>query len=182
MATEARIKTGTKVRLNPNWDRIEFHRGAGIGIVVGKWFNDYTVSFGRTKSIHGDMIPYHVVVPGKHLIIVSHPRKGYRHPKSPTYDRVWDFTRKLHGSGINYNWDIEETGTSFRASNQYDTMDEAGYYDVAVPFTIIFPKNESMGEFKLQFESGFHKDVEKYTLREYLEDVIAYTLDELKLR
>lgn len=176
------IKTGTKVRINPKWDKIEFHRNAGVGIVVGKRHNDYTVSFGRTRSTQGDMISYRVVVPAEYLIIVSQPRKGYRHPKSPTYDRVWNFTRSLHGSGINYDWGIEETGTSFRASNQYDTMDEAGYYDIAVPFTVIFPKNESMGEFKLQFESGFHHDVEKYALREFLEDTIAYMLDELKLR
>ncbi len=183
MAKTTRIKTGTKVRLNPKWDKISFHRAAGVGTVVGTWSrNKFTVNFGTHKTTHGDTIPYELVVEPENLIVVSGAPKGYKHPKSPTMSKVNQFIGNLHGSGINYDWYVEETGSSFRASNNYDTMDEAGYYDRAVPFTVIFPKNESMGEFKLQFESGYHHDVEKYMLRDYLTDIIAYTLSDLKLR
>lgn len=177
------IRTGSKVRLNPKWDKISFHKGAGVGTVVGKWGRDkFTVNFGTHQTAGGQPVRYEVVVEPENLIVVSGAPKGYKHPKSPTMAKVRQFIEDLHGSGINYDWNIEETGTSFRASNNYDTMDEAGYYDRAVPFTVIFPKNESMGEFKLQFETGYHHDVEKYALRDYLRDTIAYTLDDLNLR
>ncbi len=177
------IKTGTKVRINPKWDKIEFHKDAGVGTVVGKWFNDYTVNFGKTKSTYGDMIKYDVVIPAEYLIIMKTAPKGYRHPKSPTFDRVWNFTRNLHGSGINYNWNVDETKTTFRASNAYDVMNEAGFLLGGADFTVVFPKGESMGEFRLEFNGDFAQRMnQRYMLRSYLEDTIAYTLDTLQLR
>lgn len=179
------IKTGTKVRLNPNWEPAKrFHQNAGVGTVVGKWGkNSFTVNFGKTKSFRGDMIPYEVVVEPKNLIIVSAAPKGYKHPKSPTYDKIYKFIGDLHGSGIDSAWSVEETKSSWRVSNSFHTMDEWGGYDGYADFTVIFPNNESMGEFKLEFNGQeAQRQNQKHMLRDYLEDTIAYTLDRLHLR
>lgn len=179
------IKTGTKVRLNMKWEPAQrLHQNAGVGTVVGKWGkNKYTVNFGVHKIHSGQIVPYEVVVEPENLIIVSATPKGYKHPKSPTFDKVWNFTRNLHGSGINYDWNVEETPTTFRASNSYDTMSESGLYDSAADFTVVFPKGESMGEFRLEFNGQLAQRMnQKYMLRDYLEDTIAYTLDRLHLR
>lgn len=110
-------------------------------------------------------------------------RNIYTNPSqhAPNADRVHRFTQRLHGSGINGDWSIEETKTSVRASNIYETMTEYGMYDSVVPFTVIFPKGEPMSNFKLQFSSGSQNQVKKYMLREYLEEEIAMTINELGL-
>ncbi len=178
------IKTGTKVRLNMKWEpAMRFHQNAGVGTVVGKFFDNFTVNFGKHQTKQGDWIPYEVVVPAKYLIIVTNAPKGYKHPMSPTMDKVETFTQNLHGSGIDGDWKIEETKSSFRASNFFHTMDEYGGYDGYADFTVIFPKGESMGEFKLEFNGQEAQRLnQKHMLREYLEDTIAYTLDRVKLR
>ena len=116
------------------------------------------------------------------LEVIKTAPKSYRHPNAPNIKSVEDFTIELHGSGIDYDWEIEETNTSFRASNAYHTMDEHGGYDSVVPFTVIFPKKASMEDFKLQFAGDSHSQhqVQKYMLREYLEDTIALTISYLE--
>lgn len=183
MAKTKQIKTGTKVRLNPKWDKISFHQSAGVGTVVGKFFDNYTVNFGKSQNRYGDWTPYDVVVPAKYLIIVTSTPRGYRHPMSPTLAKVERFTENLHGSGINYKWNIEETPSTFRASNAFDVMNEAGFDIGGADFTVVFPKGESMGEFRLEFNGNFAQKLnQRYMLRDYLQDTIAYTLDNLKLR
>lgn len=89
-------------------------------------------------------------------------------------------TEELHGSGINYDWDIEETKTSFRASNAYDPMGESGMYDSPADFTVIFPKGKDMQDFKLQFNGKVAQRMNtKHALRDYLEETIAFTIEEL---
>jgi len=180
-----RIKTGTKVRLNPNWEPAKrFHQNAGIGKVVGTWGKKFTVNFGTHRAAHsGQVMPYEVVVEPENLIIVQAAPKGYRHPKHPTLEKVESFTNQLHGSGIDGDWKIEETNTSFRASNFFHTMDEWGGYDGYADFTIIYPKKESMGEFRLEFNGQDAQRLnQKHMLREYLEETIAYALDTRNLR
>lgn len=90
------------------------------------------------------------------------------------------FTEELSGSGINYDWNIEETKTSFRASNSFDTMTEGGAYDEAADFTVIFAKKGKMEDFKLQFNGKTAQKMNaKYGLREYLDDTIATAIDDL---
>ena len=89
-------------------------------------------------------------------------------------DDVKEFCDKLHGSGINYNWHIEDKKSVITAYNNYDSMNEAGMYDYVIPFKISFPKHKPMRDFKL-FISGYA--ARKYMLKEYLEDTIVYTID-----
>jgi hypothetical protein len=112
---------------------------------------------------------------GHGMIVTSNRPRGYSHPHAPNADRVHRFTQQLHGSGIDYDWEIQETKSSIRASNSYHAMDEYGRYDRIIPFTVIFPKDEQMSNFKLTFGDSY--GAKKYGLSEYLGDEIAYTLD-----
>ena len=183
MRKEKKLRVGTKVRISSDWDKIRFHKDAGVGTVVGKWFNDLSVSFPLTQAMVAQgMTSYDVVVPAKDLIIVSHPKKGYKHADAPTMEKVENFTEKLHGSGIDYNWHIDETKSAIKATNAYHSMNDVGMYDAIINFTVSFPRNEPMGNFKLTFRSGSHRQAEKHMLREYLDDTIASVLDELGYR
>lgn len=176
-----RLRTGTHVRISPKWDKAHFHKGVGVGTIDGKWFDSYTVDFGYVPP--GAPTKYKVNVPGEFLIVTKEAPRSYKHPNSPTLAKVESFTENLHGSGINYKWSIEETKTSFRASNAYDVMNEGGFELGGAEFTVIFPKNESMGEFKFKFNSPWAQRMnQRYMLRDYLEDTIGYTLNTLNLR
>ena len=173
-----KIKIGDRVRLTKSGlaKRKEQYPGfspsATTGIVTGTGFNKkemiVAISDGEAFSL-----------PIADLSVVTSAPKGYKHPNAPTEDHVEEFTEALHGSGINYDWNIEETKTSFRATNAFDTMTEGGMYDSVVDFTVIFPKKASMEDFTLQFASGSQYQAEKHMLREYLEEIIAYTVEEL---
>lgn len=173
------IRAGTKVRLNYASDTPAIHhpsnRNLGVGTVGGKWGKtSYTVNFPKRGQL---------VLDRRDMVVVHPPNRRYVHPKSPTFDKVWNFTRNLHGSGINGQWSIEETESSFRASNFYETMNDVGMYDGVAEFTIIFPKKETMGNFKVEFngkEAQYQN--QKYMLRDFLEDTIASVLDELGMR
>lgn len=173
------LRAGTKVRLNyasdTKWIQLPVNKNLGVGTVEGKWSStSYRVNFPKRGQL---------VVGRNDLIVVQQPSKRYRHPKSPTYDKVWDFTRRLHGSGIDADWSIEETVSSFRASNSFHVLDEPGFYVGWADFTVIFPKNETMGNFTLQFNGrGAQYLAQKFMLRDYLEDTISGTLSELGLR
>lgn len=82
-----------------------------------------------------------------------------------------------HGSGINYDWTLDERKDRIYASNSYDTMDGGGFYGPAVGFNIMIPKKNPR-EFTLHFVKGDHYLAEKYMLRDYLEDIIRDALDE----
>lgn len=170
---EKNIKIGTQVRMNPKASHAKFWTGVGVGIVSGKFGKgSYEVDFGNGRVI---------VMEPKDIIVVKNPIRGYKHPNAVTMAKVEAFTEGLHVSGIDYEWKITETKTSFRASNGFHSMDEWGGYDGTTDFTVIFPKNVSMNDFSLQF-NGDQYLAQKHMLREYLEDTIVYTLDRLKLR
>ena len=78
-----------------------------------------------------------------------------------------------HGSGINGEWQITEHTDRYTASNFYEPMDEAGFYDGVAYFTLNIPKSDPPN-FKLQFNGKESQYLNrKYALREYLEDTIA---------
>ena len=81
-----------------------------------------------------------------------------------------------HGSGINYDWMLDERKDRLYASNRYDTMDEGGGYGPAVVFNVMIPKKNPR-EFTLHFGKGDHYLAEKYMLRQYLDDIIRDALD-----
>lgn len=184
MRKEKELKVGTKVKFNKDSDRVQrilpFHTGYEdkVGEVVGRFHKgDYIVDFGAHPTISGSR--YQVVLEPKDIIIVSPPKRGYKHADAPTMEKVEKFTKKLHGSGIDYDWHIDETKSAIKATNAYHTIDESGLYDPIVDFTITFPKNEPMDNFKLTFGSGSQHQAKKYMLRDYLEDTIGSVLDEL---
>jgi len=173
------ITIGTKVRpdyANSNAPYLKHpsNKNLGIGTVTGRWSN---TSFVVNFPSRGDL-----VMNPADMIVASPAPKGYRHPNSPTLSKVEKFTHSLHGSGIDYDWHIDETKSSFRARNAFHTMDGNGFYDAIIDFTVIFSKHVSMGDFKLQFGTGTDYQVKKHMLRDYLEETIAYTLDKLNLR
>jgi len=77
-----------------------------------------------------------------------------------------------HGSGIDYAWNIEDKGNYIKCENAYHTMNEDGFYDAIVDFSLIIPKDKPE-KFRLHFHGKVHYIVEKYMLRNYLEDLFA---------
>jgi len=87
-----------------------------------------------------------------------------------------------HGSGIDADWFIEDKENTYHCFNQFHCMDENGFYDGWIPFQLVLPKNNPK-DFKLHFNGlngrGWYR-VYRYNLREYLEDLFAFELGELK--
>jgi len=84
-----------------------------------------------------------------------------------------------HGSGINYDWYIENRGQYYGMYNSYDVMNEWGYEIGAASFQLIVPKNDPM-EFRLHFvgrRSGYLANY--YGLRCPLEDLFAESIREM---
>ena len=85
-----------------------------------------------------------------------------------------------HGSGINSDWTIEYRGNYIIARNSYHCMDENGFYDGWQDFSIVIEKDEYKGKYqnniRLHFHNGHYK-ADKYMLRDYLEDIIYYCLE-----
>ena len=171
-----RVQLGTKVKVLPSAGNYSFVKitedELGYGTIVSIMDrNRYKIQFESPS----DFVQTYMLF-GNEFEIISPAPRGWKHPDAPTLDSVERFTEHLHGSGIDYGWVIEETNTSFRASNAYETMTTEGFYDSTVPFTVIFPKKASIYDFKLQFGSGSRYQVQKYMLRDYLEEQIALTL------
>ncbi len=94
-----------------------------------------------------------------------------------------------HGSGINCDWEIVECKVGFMAYNSFHCMNEHGMYDGYADFYIVVSKNlETLNpgtwlerqcvDFKLRFQGKLAQAKNtKYMLREYLEDTLAYSLD-----
>ena len=97
----------------------------------------------------------------------------------PTKEFVEKFIDDLHGSGIDADWNIQETKNSFRALNSYHAMDENGFYVGWQDFVVIFLKNKDVDQFKLQFQ-GDRYLAQKFMLRDYLDDTIAFVVGEIK--
>ena len=85
-----------------------------------------------------------------------------------------------HGSGIDSEWRISENKDNIIAENQYETMNEMGYYDVGIPFKLIIPK-KNPENFKLHFASELQYYARKYMLRNYLEDQFQMAFSEAKV-
>lgn len=81
------------------------------------------------------------------------------------------------GSGINSDWQIYWQRNRVIAKNYYHTMNDAGYYDTIVGFTVAFRFDQQLGAFRLTFD-GDNKSqyaVRKYMLREFLEDTLYHS-------
>lgn len=173
------IKLGSKVKVIPGEIGYEFVRDIqeefGAATLVGildKKTDHYRILF-DTKT---DFVQSYMFY-GNELEVISPPPRGWKHPNAPTLERVKLFVDNLHGSGINYNWKIEETNTSFRASNAFDILNGDGFYEATVKFTVIFPKKASMYDFNIQFGSGSQYQARKHIIREYLESTMMYAIE-----
>lgn len=88
-----------------------------------------------------------------------------------------DFNSKIisilpHGSGINYEWNIEKKGGKVICRNAWDYMDNNGYYDDIFPFSVTFDHDD----FSVKFHGLTSKQYRKINwinLREYLEDIFS---------
>ena len=84
-----------------------------------------------------------------------------------------------NGSGIDYDWNFRENKKYIYASNAYHYMNECGFYDGVIPFTIRCPKDD-MKNFSLHFHvngAGRYR-INKGGVRDYLIDTIYYYLFE----
>ena len=74
-----------------------------------------------------------------------------------------------HGSGINYDWEINTKGNRLYVYNAWDYMDENGFYDDIFPFVVCFEN----GVFKYLHFLGCtrsqYRKIEYAGLRDYLE-------------
>ncbi len=97
-----------------------------------------------------------------------------------------------HGSGINSDWNIKDKGQYFKCENSFHCMDDFGYYVGYSDFSIIidkklelinsgFPKERQFWSInsRLHFHGQSSKNLNnKYMLRDYLEDIFTYCLNE----
>ena len=86
-----------------------------------------------------------------------------------------------HGSGINDTWVIEDKGDRYIAYNSYHYMNELGYYECWIDFSLVIPKRHPQ-DFKLQFHTnhiGWYR-IYSSMLRDYLEDTFSQAFHELQ--
>ncbi len=84
-----------------------------------------------------------------------------------------------HGSGINYQWDVEDKRKYYGAYNSFDVLNEYGAEIGVADFQLIIPKREPM-EFRLHFKgqrSGYLAYY--YGLRMFLEDIFADSIRDM---
>jgi hypothetical protein len=93
--------------------------------------------------------------------------------KYPVIEKFCDF---LHGSGIDYDWYIEDKKESIICYNSYHTMDENGFYDRVIGFKVIFPKL-NLYDFTVKCTDDRY-GYEKYALNQYLPDQVYYAISE----
>ena len=82
-----------------------------------------------------------------------------------------------HGSGIDGDWLIVKIGNKLYAYNSYHIMNDYGFYVGWQDFYVVMPVN-NFSKFKLHFQGNQYL-AQRYDLRGYLEDIIAYNIIEL---
>lgn len=81
-----------------------------------------------------------------------------------------------HGSGFNSDWTQYETRRANCFSTFYYPMNECGYYDGIVHFTLRVPK-QAPSDWRVIFHGrGSQYLARKYDLRSYFEDIFAEIL------
>jgi hypothetical protein len=81
-----------------------------------------------------------------------------------------------HGSGIDCKWEVEEFKPSILCKNSYHVMDENGYYDGYIDFSVRIPKHEPL-DFEVHFATSSGRTHAKdLGLVEYLEDTIFWSI------
>ena len=86
-----------------------------------------------------------------------------------------------HGSGIDVDYNIENKKDKYIIHNSYHYMNDVGFYMGWIDYKIVMSKKEP-DKFKLTFQTdstGYYW-IEKIQLRSYLEELYAYTFEELE--
>ena len=78
-----------------------------------------------------------------------------------------------HGSGINFDYEIQRKGNKIYIRNAWDYMDENGFYDDVFPFVVCYEN----GRFKYLHFAGCtrsqYRKIEYAGLRDYLETLFT---------
>src|SRR5688500_19730213 len=90
-----------------------------------------------------------------------------------------------HGSGINYQWYLDENEHEYILSNGYQNMNEFGYYDFRLDFNIVINKEWDNAEWHRLYElevSCDNLDVddgEIESIKDYLDDMFALDMSRI---
>lgn len=85
----------------------------------------------------------------------------------------------VHGGGINYDYRIECNGDNMYFHNAYDYMNENGFYDGVIPFTLIVSlKRDDDIRIVFHADSRMRHKAEDIGLKGYLEGTYSAALYE----
>ena len=80
------------------------------------------------------------------------------------------FCDKLHGSGIDYSWTVEESKKEIICYNSFHAMNEVGMYDRVIGFAVHFPKGNLYDCYVKCTDDRY--GYQKYMLADYLSDIV----------
>lgn len=81
-----------------------------------------------------------------------------------------------HGSGIDCKWEVEEFKPSLVCRNSYHVMNEHGFYDGYIDFSVRISRHEPL-DFEVYFRtSSGRRYAKKNGLKDYLEDTIYWSI------
>ena len=93
-------------------------------------------------------------------------------------EKMEEFIKELpHGSGIDYDWEWSESRKYWKFANAWHYLNEHGYYDGVLPFTLLIPKDDVMN-YKIVFHvngAGRYR-VNKGCIKEYLLDHLYWAI------
>jgi hypothetical protein len=95
------------------------------------------------------------------------------------YPLIEEFCIMLHGSGIDYDYYIEENEKEIKLFNAFHCMNENGYYVTSQNFTVTIPKKDIF-EFTVKCPDKNRYWWNKLDLQSYLAECISQTLNDVK--
>ena len=96
--------------------------------------------------------------------------------KYPIINRL---IHEVHGSGVDCEWNADETPTNVRIYNAFHLMNEAGMYYATSSFVVVIPKKDPK-KFVIHYtddQSRYYGT--KHMIKDYLYDTISYELDKI---
>jgi len=83
-----------------------------------------------------------------------------------------------HGSGLNEAWIIIDKEKYFKCQTAFHPMNKYGMYDGYADFSLIIPKKKPL-DFRLHFHGKYSQYLNyKYDLRNYLEELFCWWIEE----
>ena len=78
-----------------------------------------------------------------------------------------------HGSGINFDYEIEQKGKRIYIRNAWDYMDENGFYDDVFPFVVCYENGRFEYLHFIGCTRSQYRKIEYAGLRDYLETLFT---------